>query len=268
MQHEKPEARRRRVWLILLIVLALIAAGALGVLGVTLYRQFTPDPFNASSYRRATSSAASDALRDNPIDFDALRQENEDVCAWITVPGTLAVDEKGRNIGVDYPVVQSTRTNDNFYLDHSFTGAYNDHGALYIQRINSYDFSDPNTVIYGHNMLDGSMFRTLHNFRDPDFFAQNDVFYVYTPHHIMTYRIFAAYRYDNRHILSSFDFSNREVFADYLQSCLNPTSMIRNVREGVQLTADDKIVTLSTCISDARYRYLVQGVLIFDEETN
>ena len=267
MEHAKKKPNRR-LWCILLIVLVLIAAGALGILGVTVYRQFEPDDFNAASYHKTSSAAASTALRDNPIDFAALREENEDVCAWITVPGTLSVDDKGRNIGVDYPIVQSTHNDDNYYLNHSFSGSYNDHGALFIQRVNSYDFSDPNTVIYGHNMLDGSMFRTLHNFRDPDFFEANDTFYIYTPHHILTYRIFAAYRYDNRLILASFDFSNKEVFADYLQSCLNPTSMIRNVREGVTLTADDKIVTLSTCISDARYRYLVQGVLIDDEETN
>ena len=122
-------------------------------------------------------------------------------------------------------------------------------------------------MVYGHNMRNGSMFRTLHNFRDAEFFKANEYFYVYTPGHIMTYRIFAAYRYDNRLILSAFDFSDPVVYENYLQECLNPTSMIRNVREGVELTADDRIVTLSTCISDARYRYLVQGVLIKDEVT-
>ena len=146
-------------------------------------------------------------------------------------------------------------------------GKYSAAGSIYIQRNNSNQFTDRNTVIYGHNMKNKTMFRTLHNFRDPKFFEQNEFFTIYTPGHIKTYRIFSAYRYDNRHILNSFDFADKAVYEEYLKFATNPVSLIKNVREGVKVTADDPIVTLSTCISDKRYRYLVQGVLIKDELT-
>ncbi len=259
MEHVRQKPRRVLLW-ILIVALVLVAAGA----GVFLLREWLPNGFDADPYKNPSSGSAASpssqeaTLRDNPIDFAAIRADNEDVCGWITVPDTQ----------IDYPILQSSRDNDDFYLDHNLKGNYDINGSIYIQRINSYDFSDPNTVIYGHNMRNGSMFQNLHHFRDHEFFLSHDTFYIYTPHHILTYRIFAAYRYDNRLILNSFDFSDKEEYQRYLDACLNPASMIRDVREGVSVTTDDRIVTLSTCINDARYRYLVQGVLIDDEETN
>lgn len=258
MQTDCPKKRMSKKWLIVLVALVLVFSVSLGTV---VYLYFCPNDFNAEKYKASAvsgTSQASETRMKNPIDFDALQADNDDMCAWITVPNT----------NVDYPIFQSSADDDDFYLNHGADKSYNINGSLYIQRVNSFDFSDPNTVIYGHNMRNGSMFRTLHNFRDKEFFDNNEYFYIYTPGHILTYRIFAAYRYDNRLILSAYDFSDRSVFESYLQECLNPTSMIRNVRDGVTLTADDRIVTLSTCISDARYRYLVQGVLIQDVLTD
>ena len=88
------------------------------------------------------------------------------------------------------------------------------------------------TVIYGHN-VDG-IFATLHYFEDAEFFKQNDTFYVYTPGHILTYEVVSAYEYDGRHILNSFDFDRALVREEYFASVLNPNSVVRNVREGVE----------------------------------
>ena len=116
-------------------------------------------------------------------------------------------------------------------------------------------------------MLNGSMFRDLHKFRkDEKFWNDNKYIYVYTPGHILTYEICAAYRYDNRHILNSFDFSDAAVFEEYLQTVRDPKSLIRRTRQ-IELNKNSKILTLSTCISNPAYRYLVQGVLIKDEPT-
>ena len=134
--------------------------------------------------------------------------------------------------------------------------------------MNAKDFSDPVTVLYGHHMLDNSMFSTLYYFRDQQFFDTNEFFYIYTPGHILTYRIVSAHQYDERHILNSFDFSKEDVFREYLDEISNPRSMLADVRDGIQLTTEDRIVTLSTCISGGSMRYLVQGVLIDDQPTN
>ena len=82
----------------------------------------------------------------------------------------------------------------------------------------------------------------------------------------MTYEISSAYRYDNRHILNSFNFNDTTVFEEYLETVREPKSLISRTRN-VELNKDSKILTLSTCISNPAYRYLVQGVLIKDEST-
>lgn len=217
--------------------------------------------FSSRKYEQFLSSAAptsSEApLPDNPIDFASLQAVNTDVYAWIRIPNT----------NIDYPVLQSVTEDDGFYLDHDINKQYKFAGSIYSERKNSTDFSDPNTVLYGHNMKNGSMFQNLHKFRDKTFFDENQYIYIYTPGHILTYEIFAAYRYDDRHILNSFNFSDPAVFAEYLEYVKAPKSMIVNTRP-VELNTDSRLLTLSTCIGNQKnYRYLVQGVLKQDEPT-
>ncbi len=219
------------------------------------YSEYTSPVTEAESAETEETEEATE-LEDNPINFDELIAVNPDVYAWIRIPNT----------NIDYPVAQSS-SDDSFYLSHNINKEYEFAGMIYTEMKNSKDFTDPNTVLYGHNMLDGSMFQNLHLFRDEEFFDENPYIYIYTPGHILTYEIFSAYRYDNRHILNSFDFSDKEVFAEYLEFALNPKSLIVNVRSGVDVTVEDKIITLSTCIGDSNYRYLVQGVLTDDQPT-
>lgn len=253
-QNQTPSGKKRLLFVLIPLLVLLIAG-----LGWFLYRYFHPfDPTPYKAESAATSSTESEEeLPINPIDFETLQAENPDVCGWITVPNT----------NVDYPILQSSQEDDDFYLNHNIDGAWDINGSIYIQRLNNNQFLDRNTVIYGHNMRNGSMFRTLHYFRETEFFNENEYFTIYLPHHILTYRIFSAYRYDDRHILNSFDFSDTEVYQEYLEYATDPVSMIRNVREGVTVTTDDRIVTLSTCIDNDAYRYLVQGVLIDDQYT-
>ena len=255
------EQNNRKRWLIIAISLLLVFLICVG--GVLWYflggDGINQDAFkNPSSTNKNEGTSSEIVYVDNPIDFAALKEQNPDVCGWITVPNT----------NVDYPILQSQPGEDNdYYINHNLERKYSAAGSIYIQRNNSNQFTDRNTVIYGHNMKNKTMFRTLHNFRDANFFEENEFFTIYTPGHIKTYRIFSAYRYDNRHILNSFDFTDKSVYEEYLKFATDPVSLIKNVRQGVKVTPDDPIVTLSTCISDKRYRYLVQGVLIKDELT-
>ncbi len=189
------------------------------------------------------------------VNFTDLWKINRDIYAWIKIPNTA----------VNYPVLQ-TSGDDRFYLEHNIYGQYSFAGCIYSEKVNSKDFSDPNTVLYGHNLLNGTMFASLHNFRDPNFFANNEYIYIYMPDRTLIYRIFSAYEYDDRHIMYSFDFNDEEVFAEYLEYATNPTnSMTANIRE-TEVTTDDTILTLSTCMDNIESsRYLVQGVLIRDE---
>lgn len=214
-----------------------------------------PDDVTESSQEESSQPPE---LADNPIDFAPLKEKNKDVIGWINIPGTK----------VDYPLLQAGEDlPESYYLNHNIDRDYEFAGSIYIQRLNKADFSDPNTIIYGHNMKNGSMFASLHKFRDKTFFEENKYIYIYLPGHILTYEIFSAYRYDDRHLLYYFDFSNKNVFENYLKIAKNPGGSIVNTREETEVTADDRIITLSTCITSDEYRYLVQGVLIDDKPT-
>jgi sortase B len=231
---------------------------------------FLPENSNMDEYKNTTQSVSSTTpsgddiettdviLPDNPINFKKLRKTNKDVYAWIKIPDT----------NIDYAVVQASKhESDLFYLDHNINKNYEFAGMIFSQKANSKNFSDPVTVLYGHNMINGSMFADLHKFKDIKFFKKHSEFYIYTPGHIYTYTIVSSYMYDDRHILNTFNFSKKKDLKKYIKSITNPHSIMSNVREDVKVSTDDKIVTLSTCTATDSQRYLVQGVLTNDELT-
>ena len=193
------------------------------------------------------------------VDFKELMEINPDIYAWIYIPNT----------NVDYPVAQSAQgESDSFYLDHNVYKNYQFAGTIYSEKHNKKDFSDPVTILYGHNMLNGSMFASLHNFNDKDFFDNNNTIFVFTKDKLYTYLIYSAYQYDDRHILNSFNMNDDYSFRDYLDSTLLQRPYYCNVREGIELTTDDRILTLSTCMNGGgNVRYLVQGVLVDEQYT-
>ncbi|WP_276950312.1 class B sortase [Acetatifactor muris] len=187
------------------------------------------------------------------IDFEYLKTLNEDIYAWITVPGTI----------IDYPILQHP-TDDSYYLHHNLDGSYGYPGCIYTESLNTKDFEDPNTVIYGHNMKAGTMFAELHKFEDGEFFSANDEVVIYLPEKTLHYQIFAAYVYDDRHLLYSFDFSDEDVYASYLKSIYDIRDMSANINREITVTEENKIVTLVTCMpgeANAEKRLLVQAVL-------
>ncbi len=196
---------------------------------------------------------------DKPIDFEKLWETNEDIYAWIRVPNT----------NIDYPVLQH-KTDDEFYLHHNIYGKYEYAGAIYSEkRCNSKDFNDKNTMLYGHNMTKGYMFENLHKFQNVEFFRETSEFYIFTPQKKLTYKIVSAFQYNNYHIMFSFDFTTESGFQEYINTIKNPGYSNVNVREGVEVTTNDKLVTLSTCLgSGKQYRYLIVGVLSDVEEIN
>lgn len=191
-----------------------------------------------------------------PIDFAALQARNPDVYAWITVPGTA----------IDYPILQSG-TDNTYYLTHTIDNTESPEGSIYTEDYNNRDMEDANTVIYGHDMKNGSMFQNLLKYQDRSFFDANRDVLVYTPDAIRHYRIFAAYLYDDRHIMQSFDFSDEAVYQQYLDRIFSIRDMNSCIDTEQEVTVDDKIITLSTCYGNqADRRYLVQAVLVSIEK--
>ena len=244
---------KKKINKIIFICACFVCAASL-ILGIYYFSMMNKSRSNYNDLRSNAVSTLSGVASGNDemsIDFEELQNRNSDIYAWITIPDTQ----------IDYPIVQSYSEDDSFYLNHNIDKQYDQNGSIYTEKHNTKDFSDPNTVIYGHNMLDGSMFQNLHKFRDKEFFDEHKYIYIYTPDRILEYTVVSAYKSDDRHILNSYDLNDEEVFADYLKTVENPQSLEVNRRD-IELSVSDRLITLSTCIGNEKnYRYLVQGVL-------
>ena len=192
-------------------------------------------------------------IPDKNIDFDKLHREvSDDIYAWIYIPNT----------NVDYPVFQHP-TDNTYYLEHNVDGSEGYPGCIYTENYNSKDFSDPQTVIYGHNMRDGTMFSDLHKYEEQEFFDENKYVYIYTEDMVYVYRIFAAYQTNNAHQLLNFDFSKKENLLTYLENVRALGSELKIFDDDVVFSGDDQVLTLSTCVMKERQfhlRYLVQAL--------
>lgn len=208
------------------------------------------------------SEVVSDSLQqagvpvpEKTVDFSDLQKNtNADIYSWIYIPDTL----------VDYPVVQHA-TDNNYYLNHNLDGSSGYPGCIYTENYNRKDFTDPVTVLYGHNMKDGSMFAGLHRYKDTDYMKEHPYIYIYMEDKLYVYEIFAAYEYTSEHLLYDHDYTSAAQFSEYIENIRNVRDMGKVIRDDLEITDDDSILTLSTCISGkAENRFLVQGVLRYE----
>ncbi len=181
------------------------------------------------------------------VDFDTLRQQNEDIAGWLYSAETA----------INYPVVMPE---DNFYYLHRFIdGSYNVGGTLFIDCLCEGDFSGTNTVIYGHNMNDGSMFASIREYRTQEYYDAHPKMYLNTPEQNYRIEIFAGYVTDADSDTYSISFPNAASYLEFLDKMHSQSDFESDVELGV----DDRIITLSTCsyeFSDARY--VLQGKLV------
>lgn len=239
-------------------------AGSEDVTGEDVSESRSGKDFNQSDMGDESSTEKStDQLRDGlskkqadysaelPVNIAEIQKEMPDVYGWIEIPGTK----------VNYPVVQ--REDDNlYYLDKTPDGSSNIEGSIFSEDYNRRDFTDPVTVLYGHNMKNGDMFGELHLYEDKSFFDANRDLYIYLKDKKLTYRIFAAVLFDNRHIMQSYDFSGEDSILPFIREIMNIRNMRSNVDRDISILPTDKILTLSTCHGmGSDYRYLVLGVL-------
>ncbi len=173
------------------------------------------------------------------MDFSDLEAINGDVKAWLTIFDTH----------INYPVVQTD--DDETYLHRTFEGKSNASGCLFISQYNT-GFDDSNTVIYGHNMKNGSMFHDLVNFKDEEFFQKHRYGVLYTPEKTYWLDIFAAYVVPADGGFDQVLFSSDEEEAAYFEK------LLERAPQQLGYTADGlaPILTLSTCTyeyNDARF---------------
>lgn len=254
------QGSKRKIKLLLIFIAVFVIVFCGIYFGVQIYNNHMAHPEITTTSQQSTTTTKVNTVN-NPIDFTSLQKKNDEIYAWIKVSDT----------NVDYPIVQS-KSDDSFYLKHSAESkAWAADGAIYTELVNSKNFHDPITVIYGHNGYGDSMFTTLHKFEDEEFFNSHPYFTIYAPKRKLTYQVVSAFKYDDRHIMNSFNFSSLNDLEKFQKMIQNPDSASKNVRSVLDTEIDksSKIVILSTCITNQKSnRYLICGVLTKDEKTN
>ena len=182
----------------------------------------------------------------NPIDFSELQQVNEDIAGWLRI----------RALDISYPVVKGE--DNDYYLHRTFEKEDNFAGCLFVNCDNDRDFTDQNTIIYGHNMKNGSMFGKLKQFREEETYNKSKYFWMFTPDLIFQYRIFSA-MVVNKTGLAYQTFYSDEDFNEWINKAFEGSEVENS---GIQVTSDDHVVTLSTCTGDDSTRFVVMGKLV------
>ena len=261
---EKSKKRVLKSLYILLVVLCLICIGVLLFLlmkdqkaetAMEEQQQMLEDAFVEKTAEQ--EAVAEEEKAELPIDFEGLMEVNPEIYAWIRVPDTK----------IDYPILQHEGEDQSYYLTRDIHGKTTQAGSIYTEYYNNKHFQDPNTIIYGHNMKNGSMFHNVRYFAEQEYFDEHEELYIYMPGKILKYQIINCYVYDDRHLLAAFDLSDETVHEEYLEDIMRPRSMYTMIRQEVELSTEDKLITLSTCVANQpNSRRLLQAVLVEEIE--
>ena len=180
------------------------------------------------------------------VDFDALHKINSDVVGWIYLE-----DSK-----INFPVAQGDDNQE--YLYQLINGDYNGSGTPFVDYRNAPDFSDRNTIIYGHNMNNGAMFADIHKYEDQAYYDSHPVIWVLTPTRNYRLEIFAGYKTGLDADAWQMFFVSDDEFMEWVDTAIEKSAFESDVIP----TVDDRIVTLSTCSDSAnQIRFVLLGVI-------
>lgn len=175
------------------------------------------------------------------VDFAGLTSKYPDVIGYIYAANTK----------IKYPIVQSS-SND-YYLNHDLDGNTNNNGSIFMEHLCSSDFSDQNSIIYGHNMKSGLMFAGLTNYKNQSYYNAHPYMYIYTPSQTYKLNLYAGFVCEH----------DDEVYALSLsQSQLEAMAAKSTFKSNIGVPTGN-VVTLSTCSYEFNQaRYVVVGELV------
>lgn len=182
------------------------------------------------------------------VDFNSLLEKNNETVGWIKVEGT----------SINYPVVQST--NNDYYLNHAYDKSKNAAGWIFADYRNNMKDFDNNTIIYGHGRLNTTMFGSLKNIINSNWYKDSDNYVVKfsTPYENTLWQVFAVYKIPTETYYLTTNFSNDKGYNGFLNTLKNRSLYNFNV----ELNSNDKIITLSTCSNDNKSRIVMHAKLI------
>lgn len=177
---------------------------------------------------------------DNRIDFEALKSVNDDVIGWLTLNNTV----------IDYPVVKGE--DNDYYLHHLYNGEWNSLGTLFVDYRNRDLFTDQISTIYGHSMLNGSMFFILERYKRQDFYEEHKQFSFETPDKTYVLEPIAGKVMDAKIPFLQFNFETIEEYETYINDFISTSTF----KSEASFSSSDKTVMMIKCSADyedARY---------------
>lgn len=184
------------------------------------------------------------------IDFAYLKNVNPDICGWIYLDNSV----------INYPIVQGS--DNETYLTRSYDRSSSGFGSIFIDMRNTNDFTDCNTIIYGHNMKNGSMFGTLKQYQDESYYKDHEYFYIFTENKMYRYQVCSAYTTTADSDIYTTEYNTKEEWLAYEQKILENSI----IDTKVSLEENDTIITLSTCYGvHTDNRFVVQARLVAEK---
>lgn len=266
---KQPEQKKKKKSDVLLTIALIVAIAVFCYAAFNLYHIYTEYKKGTDEYNQIEEMAVTERDADSgevagpnaqlkppiEVDFDKLKSVNEDVVGWIYVDALP---------DISYPIVKGK--DNQTYLHQTYEKNYNFAGTIFVDYENSGDFSDCNTLVYGHNMKNGSMFGHLKKFRENDkLYKQDKYFWILTPERNYRYEIISAYTTGVNSDTYTLFKGPGEEFEKYLET-IKGYSEIQT--DDTDLTIKDRIVTLSTCTGNESTRFVVQGKRVDAEDAD
>ncbi|MCD8361786.1 MAG: class B sortase [Lachnospiraceae bacterium] len=195
----------------------------------------------------ADSETEDDEFVMQRIDFASLQAINNEAVGWIEIPDTK----------ISYPVVHTT--DNSWYLTHTFSGDANSSGCIFVETANSADFTDLHTIIYGHNMKNGSMFGTLKQYKKQSYYENHPYIYIDLEDGTHCYQIFSCHEAETTDISYTIGYAQDDVYQAFLDE-LTASSLYDT---GVSVSTSDSVITLSTCTSNGTKRFVVHAKKLY-----
>ena len=163
-----------------------------------------------------------------------LQKQYDEMIGWIQIEKTK----------IDYPIMQAE--NNKFYLTHSYEGKKLRAGSIFLDYRNDPLLIDRHSIIYGHDLRNGSMFGQLYQFKDQSFAEANRYFTIDTGNEQLQLEVFAAYETTTDFYYIETDFTN-ESFEQFIKTVKKKSVITFDEN----INGSDQIITLSTCVSDS-----------------
>ena len=185
------------------------------------------------------------------IDLKSFTQDHPETVGWIYFEGSQ----------ISYPIMQSG--DNKKYKTVDYTGAEARTGAIFLDYRSASDFSDYNSIVYGHNMKDGTMFGSLRDYRkDPEYYNDHQYFYIIVPGKKYRYQIFAYMDVPESYVI--YDYVGDASY-EFVKDA-EPVRIKSYMDSEIPVNTSKKVVTLSTCTDKDDLQFVILGVLVDEED--